>query len=215
MHPAHDSEQMTFRCNHLDSGILTERICNTAVNISGLDFALPEALGSDTMGIHMAEALLVVNGREIAAFPISVESAAHAAGRLDRDRVQFPVPDKTVDAAFATMYLHHMNQPFQTILEIKRLLKPGGRIVLTDIEKHDFDFLTKEQYDRWQGFYFSDIRQWFSKAGFSNIIVGPVAKEKYLPPCRKNHAAFVTVFIATGTASHAALHENLKNRRGQ
>lgn len=214
MHPAQYDKQMHFRGNHLDSGILTERICNAAVNISGLDFALPEASGSDQVGIYMSETLLVVNERETAAFPVAFESSAHAAGMEGGNHLQFPIPDHTVDAAFATMVLHHMDQPFETILEIKRILKPGGRIVLTDMGKHDFDFLKKEQYDRWQGFYFSDIRQWFSKAGFSNIIVGPVAKEKYLPPSGLDNAAFVTVFIATGTASHAAWHGNLNNRRG-
>ncbi len=110
-----------------------------------------------------------------------------------------PIPDHTAEAAFATMCLHHIDHPLEMILEIKRILKPGGRIVLTDLEKHDFDFFKKEQNDRRQGFYFSDIRQWLSGAGFSNIIIGPVAKEKYLPLSGRQNPAFLTVFITTGT----------------
>ena len=205
MRPTHyTTKPMNFRCRHLDAGILTECICKTAIKISGLEDIPAKTLGSGSTGIYMSETLLVVNEKETVSFPISPEALTGATGMEDGSFLPFPIPDHAVDAVFATMVLHHMNQPFETIREIKRILKPGGRIVLTDIEKHDFDFLKKEQYDRWQGFYFSDVRQWLSTAGFSNIIVGPVAKEKYLPSSEQNTTAYITIFVATGTASHNA-----------
>jgi ubiquinone/menaquinone biosynthesis C-methylase UbiE len=45
-----------------------------------------------------------------------------------------PIPDGTVDYAFANMYLHHVEAPAQAILEMARIIKPGGILVITDLD---------------------------------------------------------------------------------
>ena len=70
--------------------------------------------------------------------------------------------------------LHHIQTPSLAIKEIKRILRPGGRLVITDIEKYRRSELNGECQDQWRGFYPGDIRHWLKIAGFSNIIVNPV-----------------------------------------
>jgi ubiquinone/menaquinone biosynthesis C-methylase UbiE len=80
-----------------------------------------------------------------------------------------PVESGSVDAVFANMYLHHVEDPASAIAEMARLLKPGGRLVVTDLDQHNHTFLLTEQHDRWSGFKRSDVRQWFKQAGLSQV----------------------------------------------
>jgi ubiquinone/menaquinone biosynthesis C-methylase UbiE len=80
-----------------------------------------------------------------------------------------PVESGSVDAVFANMYLHHVEDPAGAIAEMARLLKPGGRLVITDLDQHNHTFLLTEQHDRWSGFKRSDVRLWFKQAGLSQV----------------------------------------------
>jgi ubiquinone/menaquinone biosynthesis C-methylase UbiE len=80
-----------------------------------------------------------------------------------------PVESGSMDAVFANMYLHHVEDPAGAIAEMARLLKPGGRLVLTDLDQHNHTFLLTEQHDRWSGFKRSDVRRWFKQAGLSQV----------------------------------------------
>lgn len=42
-----------------------------------------------------------------------------------------PLPDGTLDAVICTQALQHIEQPMQTVAEIRRVLKIGGRLFLT------------------------------------------------------------------------------------
>ena len=52
-----------------------------------------------------------------------------------------------------------------------RILKPGGELVITDMDEHEFKFLKEEHHDRWMGFKREDVRRWFEEAGLKNVIV--------------------------------------------
>lgn len=85
-----------------------------------------------------------------------------------------PIDDDSVDYGFANIFLHHVESPPVAIREMTRIIRPGGVLVITDMDEHDFDFLLTEQHDRWAGFDRSDIREWFLGAGLRDVKVGPV-----------------------------------------
>jgi len=128
------------------------------------------------------------------------ESTGSVEPRL-ADAEQLPVSDQSIDRVFANMYLHHVEYPGLAIKEMKRILKPGGRLVIIDLEKHDYEFLKIEHHDRWSGFYRSDIRHWLEMAGFSNIIIGILSGERYCAVSGScNEKVEADIFLATGTA---------------
>ncbi|MDP4090782.1 MAG: class I SAM-dependent methyltransferase [Bacillota bacterium] len=82
-----------------------------------------------------------------------------------------PIDNDSVDYAMANMYLHHVEDPLAAIKEMVRILKPGGKLVITDLDEHNHEFLRVEQQDRWLGFKREDVEQWFLTAGLKNVVV--------------------------------------------
>jgi ubiquinone/menaquinone biosynthesis C-methylase UbiE len=80
-----------------------------------------------------------------------------------------PIADGEVDHAFANMYLHHVERPEIAVREMARIVRPGGTVVITDMDEHDFAFLRTEQHDRWLGFARQSVRGWLEAAGLMDI----------------------------------------------
>lgn len=97
----------------------------------------------------------------------------------------------------ANMFLHHVENPGQAILEMTRILKPGGKLVISDLDKHDYEFLRKEQYDVWLGFERSDIETWFSQAMLNNITINDINEQCCCDSCQSCDSAAISVFIAS------------------
>ncbi len=106
--------------------------------------------------------------------------------------------DNYLDYALANMYLHHVERPAISIAEIYRTLKPGGKLIITDLDKHDFEFLVTEQNDRWMGFERSDIKRWFEEAGFTKVKIDCVNANCCADSCSTDASAEVSIFIAYG-----------------
>ena len=68
------------------------------------------------------------------------------------DGLDLPFPEESLDAVFANMYLHHCPDPLAAIREMVRVLRPGGRLVITDMDAHPYAWLKEEMADVWQGF---------------------------------------------------------------
>ena len=78
---------------------------------------------------------------------VDCDAIAYRVGEAE----SLPIPDVAVDYAFANMYLHHVESPPEAIREMARILKPGGKLVITDLDEHRFEFLRTEHHDRYYG----------------------------------------------------------------
>jgi len=97
-----------------------------------------------------------------------------SSGKIDcrvGDALMLPIPSESVDYAFANMCLHHVDSPARVAREMARVVKPGGKVVITDLEEHDSEFLREEQRDRWMGFKKESVRRWLKAVGLKGISV--------------------------------------------
>src|ERR1700754_1318330 len=101
-----------------------------------------------------------------------------------------PIPKDSVDLAILSQALHHAIHPERAIHAAHRILKRGGRLVILDLLSHRFEKARELYADHWLGFGEVQLHQLLEEAGFKNIEVTVVSREKESPH-------FQTVF-ATG-----------------
>lgn len=116
------------------------------------------------------------------------------------DGAALPFDDASLDAVFANMYLHHCPDPQAAIGEMVRVLKPGGRLVITDLDQHEHAWMRDEMADTWLGFERGAVKGWLRAAGLVNVIVDCTSQDccaaAQADPAAK---AAISVFVATGS----------------
>lgn len=109
-----------------------------------------------------------------------------------------PVADGAARYVFANMSLHHVEDPRQSIAEMFRVLEPGGRVVITDLDAHEVELLRTEHNDRWMGFERAAVSGWLRDAGFADVAIGSVGSccgsETNMP----SGGAGIGIFVASG-----------------
>ncbi len=124
-----------------------------------------------------------------------------------------PLADASVDAVFANMYLHHCADPLAAIREMVRVLKPGGRLLISDMDRHEHAWLREEMADEWLGFDRGQVAGWLREAGLVNTIVDCTGQSC----CAQSHnpaitdaagrTAQISVFLARGARRVAGVRE--------
>lgn len=92
-----------------------------------------------------------------------------------------PIDPESVDLAFFSQSLHHARHPQKAVEAARRILKPGGRIVILDLVRHSFEEARELYADLWLGFTEVEIEEFLRNVGFRNIEVSIVHKEQQAP----------------------------------
>jgi len=108
-----------------------------------------------------------------------------------------PIDDAAVDYTFANMVLHHVDFPLAAIREMARVLKPGGLLLLSDLDEHDFGFLVREHHDRWMGFEREQVQRWMVDAGLVDVRVD-CAGADCCATSDSGEPASLSIFVASG-----------------
>mgnify|MGYP001085196404 CR=1 FL=1 len=83
-------------------------------------------------------------------------------GELDH----LPLRDGEAHFACINLVLHHLSGPMTALREIRRILRPGGLLLVTDFDKHDNEHMRNDYGDRWLGFDVSVLKDLLQEAGF-------------------------------------------------
>lgn len=101
-----------------------------------------------------------------------------------------PIAKNSIDLAILSQALHHAIHPERAVAAAHHIVKKGGRLVILDLLSHQFERARELYADHWLGFSEVQLHRWMEEAGFKNIEVTVVSREKESPH-------FQTVF-ATG-----------------
>src|SRR5579863_2894460 len=97
------------------------------------------------------------------------------------DIEEVPIRTGTVDLAFFSQALHHAQHPQQAVAEAHRILKPGGRIVVLDLLRHNYQEARDMYADVWFGFTEAEVGRFLRDAGFKGVEISIVHREEESP----------------------------------
>jgi ArsR family transcriptional regulator len=85
-----------------------------------------------------------------------------------------PIEDNTLDAAVLFLVAHFITDPSRVMAEIRRVLKPGGRLLIVDLMSHDRVDYVLQLGHVWQGFDGEQVKEWLGRAGFTSCRYRPL-----------------------------------------
>jgi ubiquinone/menaquinone biosynthesis C-methylase UbiE/DNA-binding transcriptional ArsR family regulator len=88
-----------------------------------------------------------------------------------------PIEKASVDVALLALVLAYTIDPAAALSEIKRILKPGGILLIVDLQPHNVDLFRKELNHRWMGFAQEQLHGWLKEAGFVHVRWHPLASK--------------------------------------
>jgi ubiquinone/menaquinone biosynthesis C-methylase UbiE len=147
---------------------------------------------------HISEALAPCVARVIAVDESGPMLAAAQARLKAHENVELrtgtieslPIDDAALDAAVLFLVAHFITDPAKVMREIRRVLKPGGRLLIVDLMSHDRIEYVVQLGHVWQGFDGDQVKAWLTDAGFTSC------RYRALPD--DPDAKGPTLFVASG-----------------
>jgi ubiquinone/menaquinone biosynthesis C-methylase UbiE len=97
------------------------------------------------------------------------------------DLEDLPIENASVDLAFFSQALHHAQHPEKAMAEAYRILRPGGRVAVLDLVRHNFEQAREMYADVWLGFGEAEILRFLRRAGFEDLQTSVVHREEESP----------------------------------
>jgi ArsR family transcriptional regulator len=163
----------TLRANYYDESVIVKALEHAPVDKTqtvidagtgtGFIAASLAPFARQVIGVDFSDAMLNVARENIA--KLGLTNVEFRRGDMEH----LPLEDAGADAVFANMALHHAPEPRAALREMARVLKPGGRAVITDATRHAFEWFKTEMADVWLGFTREEIETWFASVGLSSF----------------------------------------------
>lgn len=147
------------------------------------DLGAGEGTISQLMAQRAKRVIAIDNSEKMVEFGSEL-ARKHNIGNLEYrfgDLEDVPIRGGTVDLAFLSQALHHASHPERAIAEARRILKPGGRIAVLDLNRHHFEEAREMYADLWLGFTELEIERYLKNAGFKNVETAVVYRETEAP----------------------------------
>ena len=114
----------------------------------------------------------LARAKQLAARKSSAATIVWKRGELE----QLPVEDESVDVALLSQALHHAESPAKALAEAVRIVRPGGRVLVLDLRRHNEQWVRDRLGDRWLGFEDAELARLLKDAGLTDINVSVGAR---------------------------------------
>ena len=122
------------------------------------------ALASKVIGVDHSPAMLEEARRRVTR--AGTEGIELRLGEMSH----LPLPDASVGCVVANMVLHHAADPARVLAEIRRVLIPGGLLLLADLARHERETAREQLADQWLGFEEAELESWLAMAGYADVV---------------------------------------------
>lgn len=191
-----------------DWDALRDDLYGSTFHLEGLLAALDPAwvVADLGCGTGRTAAALAPFVREVIAVDASAEMLAAARERLqsvcnvavrEGTLEAVPVADGSVDLALLVLVLHHLGDPAAVLKEARRVLAAGGRLLVVDMQPHDWEEYRGQMGHVWLGFSEPQLGRLLVGAGFTGTRVVPLSP---VPGVRGP-----ALFVARATAGSSSL----------
>ncbi len=85
------------------------------------------------------------------------------------DLSSLPIADESLDAALLFLVLHYAADPAAVLSEVRRVLKPRGRVLVVDMMPHDRAEFRDVMGHVWQGFSEDDLARWAAQSSLGDL----------------------------------------------
>ena len=147
------------------------------------DLGAGEGTISQLMAQRAKRVIAIDNSEKMVEFGAEL-ARTHGIANLEYrlgDLEDVPIRAGTVDLAFLSQALHHAVHPERAIAEAWRILKPGGKIAILDLNRHHFEEAREMYADLWLGFTELEIEKLLKSASFRNVETTVVHRETEPP----------------------------------
>ncbi|MBL0926770.1 MAG: metalloregulator ArsR/SmtB family transcription factor [Phycisphaerales bacterium] len=100
-----------------------------------------------------------------------------------------PLPASSIDAATCLLVLHHLREPVDALREMRRVIRPGGVVLVLDMLAHDRTVYKHTMGHAHLGFSEPDLRRLFGEAGFPSVTIAALPSD----PQARGPGLFVAV----------------------
>lgn len=81
---------------------------------------------------------------------------------------RLPIEPASVDVVLLALVLVYTPDPPAALNEARRILKPGGLLLIIDLQPHTLELLREKLEHRWLGFPQHQLEAWLTTAGFTS-----------------------------------------------
>ena len=135
----------------------------------------PCPLAARLICVDQSEAMLAQAKENLRALPPTT-AVEFRQGELDA----LPLEDGSLDGAVMGMVLHHLDDAHAALLEVLRVLRPGGTFALLELAPHREAWVQETLGDRHLGLPTGEVVRALERAGFHDVHVDPV-DDRYCP----------------------------------
>ena len=112
---------------------------------------------------------------------------------IEGDIEDLPLPDASHDVAVMSQALHHAHEPARALAEARRVLVPGGRLLVIDLLAHTEEWVRADLQHVHLGFTEQALGELLEKAGFERVGLQRAARDPQPP--------HLMTLVATGIKS--------------
>jgi ArsR family transcriptional regulator len=92
-----------------------------------------------------------------------------------------PLPDASFDVAVLSQALHHAGAPERALAEARRILVPGGRVLVIDLLAHNEEWVREKLQHVHTGFTEAALTGLLEDAGFARVTLQRAARDPQPP----------------------------------